>query len=113
MHEEKIVYQNRWIDVKGALPESGQDVLIYFYDGTYEMHQIYIVTYFRQGDVMDNLVSDIDGTEAEIILDTLFNPKNAVIAPVDGFYIYENGCYRRHSDVITHWMPLPEPPYAK
>ena len=50
------------------------------------------------------------------LLDALFNPNNEMKASQDGFYIYdsagsEEARFRKHADVITHWQPLPEPPY--
>ncbi|MGS0745572.1 DUF551 domain-containing protein [Syntrophomonas erecta subsp. sporosyntropha] len=35
--------------------------------------------------------------------------------PTEGFYIYDStnkkNPYRKHANIITHWQPLPEPPF--
>jgi len=93
---------NQWISVQDKQPKSGQDVLVYWWDEPYEIHQIHLLTYWRKGDVMDeSLVGLISGEEGQIL------------APEDGFYIYEGDedrPWRQHADLITHWMPLPNPP---
>lgn len=106
---------NGWIDIKEKLPESGQEVLIYYYDKGYEIHQISIVTYFKKGDIMDTVVPNKYSMLERNLLDALVNPENVIRAPQDGFYIYdsagnEKSHFRKHADVITHWQPLPEPP---
>lgn len=93
---------NQWISIQDKLPESGQDVLVYWWDEPFEIHQIHLLTYWRKGDVMDeSLVGLVSGEEGKIL------------APEDGFYIYEGNedrPWRQHADLITHWMPLPNPP---
>ena len=93
---------NQWISVQDKQPKSGQDVLVYWWDEPYEIHQIHLLTYWRKGDVMDeSLVGLISGEEGQIL------------APENGFYIYEGDedrPWRQHADLITHWMPLPNPP---
>lgn len=90
--------QNKWISIKDKLPESGQQVLIYWYDEPYEVHQVHLLSYFKKGDVMD---ISVDYTEE--------SPDNKIKALEDGFYLYD-GNWRKHADIITHWMPLPEFP---
>lgn len=106
---------NGWISVKDRLPESGQEVLIYYYDEGYEIDAICILSYFSKGAVMDTIIPTKYTMWEKNLLDALFNPENKIKAPEDGFYIYdcsdgEDCSYRRHADVITHWRPLPEPP---
>jgi hypothetical protein len=101
--------QNKWIGVKDRLPESGQEVLVYWYDKPYEVHQIHMLSYFKKGDVIDNIIDYREKSPQKRLLDTLFNPNNEIKAPEDGFYIYD-GNWRKHADIITHWMPLPEFP---
>jgi len=104
---------NSWISVKDDLPESGEEVLTYYFDEGYDIHQISILDYFRKDEVMDEVVDySIDSPELRL-LDSLFNPANQIKAPEDGFYIYDEAeatHWRKHADIITHWMPLPEPP---
>ena len=115
---------NGWINVKDNLPQSGQEVLIYYFDKGYDIHQIYIVTYFKKDAIMDTVINNAYDTPEEKLLDVLFNKENEIKAPEDGFYIYdsaedrfyiydsvnEKSRYRKHANVITHWQPLPEPP---
>lgn len=101
--------QNKWISIKDRLPKSGQQVLAYWYDKPYEVHQIHMVSYFKKRHVMDTFVNHTEKSPQKRLLDTLFNPNNEIKAPEDGFYIYD-GDWRKHADVITHWMPLPEFP---
>jgi hypothetical protein len=105
-----------WISIDERLPESGQEVLIYYYDKDYEIHQTYIVEYFEKGDIMDTIIPDKYDTPEKNFLDSLLNPENEIRAPEDGFYIYDGSDmkspYYKHADVITHWQPLPEPPIS-
>lgn len=107
--KQMTMIMSRWIPVSEMLPESGQEVLIYYYDEGYEIHQTYIVNYFCKGAVMDETVDYSIESPEERLLDSLFNPANQIKAPEDGFYVYESQ-WRKHANIITHWMPLPEPP---
>lgn len=98
--------QNKWISIKDRLPESGQEVLVYWYDEPFEVHQMYILTYFKKGCVIDTFINRAEKSPEKRLLDTLFNPENEIKAPEDGFYIYD-GDWRKHAYIITHWMPLP------
>jgi hypothetical protein len=91
---------NRWIPCKERFPENKQEVLTYYYDKDWDIHQIDTLTYYHKGEILDN---------------DILNPQKMLIAPRDGFYIIESGSngnprYRLHADIITHWMPMPEPP---
>ena len=44
--------KKEWISVNDKLPESGQEVLTYFYDKVSERDEISILTYFKEGTVM-------------------------------------------------------------
>lgn len=102
-----------WISVKERLPENGQEVLTYYFDESYDIHQISILDYFRAGAVMDELVDYSIESPEKRILDVLFNPNRQVKAPEDGFYVNdeaEETHWRKHADIITHWQPLPTPP---
>ncbi len=104
-----------WISVKESLPESGQEVLVYYFDKGFDIHQICIVTYFKKGDVMDTAIPNKHDIPEKNLLDALFNKDNEIKAPEEGFYIYDytdkhNIGFRKHADLITHWQPLPEPP---
>ncbi|MGS0745583.1 DUF551 domain-containing protein [Syntrophomonas erecta subsp. sporosyntropha] len=105
----------RWIEVKKELPVNGQEVLIYYFDRDFGIHQMSIVTYFKRGAVMDTAIPNKYDMPEKNLLDALFNPENEIKAPQDGFYIYdsagsEESGFRKHADIITHWLPLPEPP---
>lgn len=104
--------QTNWISVKEKLPESGQEVIVYYHDEPAEVHQVYLATYFKKGGLIDSLVDYSEKTWEKRLLNTLFNPKHQLKAPEDAFYIYDDG-WRKHADVITHWMPLPGPPVFK
>ncbi|MGI6550876.1 MAG: DUF551 domain-containing protein [Syntrophomonadales bacterium] len=105
---------NNWIKVEERLPESGQEVLIYYWDEGYDIHQIHHLTYFKKGAVMDTAIPNKYDTLEENLLDALFNKANEIRAPEDGFYMSghfgDNISFRKHADIITHWQPLPEPP---
>jgi hypothetical protein len=105
-----------WVKVNGNLPESGQEVLTYYYNGASERDQIDILQYFKKGDVLYTKIDrDPQKPKAKRFLNTLFNKDLEVIAEEDGFYIYEwnevgdTDC-RKHANIITHWKALPEPP---
>jgi len=104
---------NSWISVKDDLPESGEEVLTYYFDEGYDIHQIGILDYFRKDVVFATAIDcSIDSPELRL-LDSLFNPANQIKAPEDGFYIYDEAeatHWRKHAGIITHWMPLPNPP---
>lgn len=110
-----------WISIKGELPESGQQVLAYFYDTPYEIDQFCTLTYFHKGDALEN---EMPHTEREALAKTKSDPADRLLtaifanrtqcAPENGFYIYDVGpdgyCrWRKHADVITHWAELVAP----
>ena len=104
-----------WISVKDKLPADTQEILTYYYHAPFDTHEIEIMTYFKRGTLMDTIVTRGHDDWRKNLLDTLFNKENEVKAPEDGFYMYENltdeiSSYRKHADIITHWMPLPKPP---
>jgi hypothetical protein len=107
---------DKWISVHDELPESGQRVLTYYYDNSFELHQIDLLEYHEKGSVMGTKSDrDPNHTTKERLFNTLFNNDYDIVAPEDGFYISEydeNGdvCYRKHKDCITHWQLLPQPP---
>lgn len=109
--------KSEWISVKDKLPdggEYGQEVLIYYDDIPYEVHQIGILTYFKKGDLMEFDISTNIRNDELRLLDSIMNPINEITANEDGFYIYEGDRgWRKHADIITHWMPLPDPPEVK
>lgn len=120
LEEVKEKLQNKgvkynWISVKDELPQNGQEILTYYYDKAFDIHQIYTLEYFYKGTVMDYNISNKFESDKLNLLDTILNHDNDIKAPEDGFYIFDNidgkNCgYRKHADVITHWMPLPEAP---
>lgn len=105
-----------WISIKDSLPESGQEVLIYYYDKFSKRAEIHLLTYFNKGSITYTKIDrSHDKSKAERLISTLFNSEMEVRAGEDGFYIFEwdntgNTCCRKHIDVITHWMPLPNAP---
>lgn len=103
---------SNWISIKDQKPKSGEDVLAYWWEP--DIHQIHMVTYWRKGDVMEYVMMGDHKCPGKNLLDVILeNPKNAFVALEDGFYIYEGERFRpwrKHSDCITHWMPLPNPP---
>lgn len=106
---------NGWVNIKEKLPESGQEVLVYWWDNGFDIHQIHTATYFKKGGVMDTVIPNKYDMPEKNLLDALFNPENEIRAPENGFYIYdyinkERDGFRKHADVITHWQPLPKPP---
>jgi hypothetical protein len=103
---------NGWIEIKERLPESGQEVLVYWWDKGFDIHQIHTATYFKKGGVMDTVIPKKYDMPEKNLLDALFNPENEIKAPEDGFYIYDyiRDGFRKHADVITHWQSLPKPP---
>jgi hypothetical protein len=99
----------KWVKVTEELPDSGQEVLTYYFDEPFEIDQYNLLQYFREGDVLDDapLHPDLENPE-ERLLDAIFGGRK-IRAKEDGFYFIEDG-YRKHADCITHWMPLPETP---
>lgn len=118
---ESIAAWNRraephWIPVTERLPDSGERVLVYWYEPDYEVHQTHICEYYRKGDVVEDEVEPMGDTPDERLLDVVLGGRGNKTIEQDGFYIFDcvdgtGMCkWRRHSDCITHWMPLPEPP---
>lgn len=111
--------KKEWIQVTDKLPQSGEEVLTYYYDTVSERHQIDLLSYFKKGDVLYTRIDrDPQKTKAKRMLSTLFNKDLEVIAEQDGFYIYEwdefgdTSC-RRHKDCIECWQELPEAPKGR
>lgn len=105
---------NQWISVNDRLPEHKQEVLTYYYDEDFDIERKEILTFCQRGDVLDTPIDLSGKTVEERFFNNFINPK-IIIAPKDGFYISEIGKdgnlhYRRHADIITHWMPLPDGP---
>ena len=111
--------KKEWISVNDKLPESGQEVLTYFYDKVSERDEISILTYFKEGTVMYRRIDrDPRKTKAQRFMSTLYNEDLDVKAKEDGFYEYEwdakgDTCNRKIGDFITHWMELPEGPEVR
>lgn len=101
---------NMWIKINDRLPESKQEVLVYWCDKPFgNLDQIHLLTYFKKGDEISwNFNDEITNPEIRL-LSGLFS-ENKILAEEDGFYICEGETHRRHADIITHWMPLPNPP---
>lgn len=110
------VEAQRWIPVTERLPYSGEPVLVYWYEPDYEVHQTHICEYYRKGDVVEDEVDPMGDTPDERLLDVVLGGRGNKIIEQNGFYVFDcvdgtGMCkWRRHSDCITHWMPLPEPP---
>ena len=82
--------KREWIKVEDRLPESGQEILTYYYDVVSERDQIDLLTYFKKDDTMYTKIDrDPDKTKIQRIISTVFNKDLEVKAPEDGFYIYE------------------------
>ena len=105
-----------WISVNSKLPESGQEVLTYFYDNVSERDSISLLTYFEEGAVMYRRIDrDPRKTKAQRFMSTLYNEDLEIKAEEDGFYEYEwdekgDICARLIKDFTTHWRELPDPP---
>ena len=109
----------KWISVKDQLPESGQEVLAYFYDTVSERDSISLLTYFKEGEVMYRRIDrDPRKTKAQRFMNTLYGKDLDVKAKEDGFYEYEwdekgDTCARLIRDFTTHWMELPKGPIIR
>jgi hypothetical protein len=113
---ERLQAAQRWIPVTEGLPDSGERVLVYWYEPDYEVHQTHICEYYRKGDVVEDEVEPMGDTPDERLLDVVLGGRGNKIIEQDGFYVFDcvdgtGMCkWRRHSDCITHWMPLPAAP---
>lgn len=112
----------KWNNVKDKLPESGQQVLAYYYepiDDNDGIDQCGVFTYYKAGAILDNEISPEErkaiartkGSQSERLLALLFASRK-VMAKEDGFYMYDTnkdglGEWRRHNDDITHWRAFP------
>ena len=72
---------NGWVNIKEKLPESGQEVLVYWWDKGAKIHQIYTATYFKENDVMDTVIPDKYDMPEENLLDACSIPKRDSGAP--------------------------------
>ena len=98
-----------WINVKEQLPKNEQEVLT-FYKWDDDEPEIGILTYMEKGTVIGHKSDETIKNFEERLIESL-KPENEIIAEVSGFYMYEDkDTMRKHADIITHWMPLPEPP---
>lgn len=114
--------ETKWYPVKERLPESGEEVIAYYWDAYDEDDghaNCIICTYHKAGDILENempykervKVAMSKSTDKERIMSMLFETNN-VPAEQDGFYFYDvNGDglmeWRRHNDDITHWRRMP------
>lgn len=106
-----------WISVKDRLPESGERVLVYWYEANIDLHQMALLEYYRKGDTVDNETLRRDGeTPEQFLLSLLRGGRGERAVAEDGFYIYGADAttglcrWRKHADCITHWMPMPDAP---
>lgn len=102
-----------WIKVQDATPENAQEVLTYYFDEGYDIHQFGVLEYYTKGTVIDTKICRDGSSVVERLMKTMFEAEE-IIAEEDGFYIVDhdqNGdiAYRRHADIITHWQPLGAP----
>lgn len=114
--------ETKWYPVKERLPESGEEVIAYYwyaYDEDDGFPTCVICTYYKAGDILKNempyeerlKVAMSKSTDAERVMSMLFETRN-VPAERDGFYFYDVNSeglteWRRHSDIITHWRRMP------
>jgi hypothetical protein len=104
-----------WTSVNTSLPESGERVLVYWYE-SHDLHQMHVIEYYKAGDVVFDEVIYQGNTPLERLKDAIFGTRGQRTIEQDGFYIYdpdiETGLckWRRHNDCITHWARLPAPP---
>lgn len=107
-----------WIKTTDSLPDSGERVLVYWLE-LGDLHQTHVCEYFRKGDIVSDEVVPVGDSPVARLLDAMFGKRGERTIEQDGFYIYDSVddtglCrWRRHSDCITHWMPLPKPPEKK
>lgn len=103
-----------WTSVKDKLPESGERVLVYWYESP-GLHQMDVIDYYKAGDIVDDEVIYQGNTPLERLKDAIFGTRGQRTIEQDGFYIYDSVddsglCrWRRHSDVITHWTRIVPP----
>lgn len=114
--------ETKWYPVKERLPESGEEVIAYYwyaYDEDDGFPTCVICTYYKAGDILENempyeerlKVAMSKSTDAERVMSMLFETRN-VPAELDGFYFCDVNSeglmeWRRHNDVITHWRRMP------
>ena len=100
--------ESTWLKVGDVLPQSGQEVLTYYYDEPFELEQFEVFTYFKKGDKV--YFEEVNNRD---MLGQILG-KYARTLEEDGFYIYDsvdgiNNKWRKHADIITHWQPLVRP----
>ena len=112
----------KWNNVKDKLPESGQQVLTYYYEQIVDedgIDQCGIFTYHKAGDTLENEMPYVERLEVmktksnhfEKLAALLFETRN-ILAVKDGFYMCDTNKeglmeWRRHNDQITHWRAFP------
>jgi hypothetical protein len=109
----------KWNKVSDKLPTPGQEVLAYYNDGNDfigDLHQFTIVTYYEEGNILENEAPPLKGAPIEeVIRDAVWGTRGHTFCEKDGFYMYDCvddtglNSWRRHSDVITHWAELIAP----
>lgn len=114
--------ETKWYPVKERLPESGEEVIAYYwyaYDEDDGFPTCVICTYYKAGDILKNEMPYKErlnqmakkASAVEQLFTLLFETRN-VPAERDGFYFYDVNSeglteWRRHSDIITHWRRMP------
>ena len=95
---------NNWISVKDRLPKPEEEVFIYTQNGT-------VTTAIYE----DGKMSTDDSIWCWYDLDFVYDEENDTYLIPEGWWEYRHynpdDVYNfAVDDVVTHWMPLPEPP---